>query len=583
MRPVGVPRILPLYLTTGIPRSAKGAFSGTLTGLSARSATPERSMVLTPVLRMAGSARSLRFRRFFLLRHSAIWCALAMGAARVIAQPVVDCARFDAPISDLFYAIAATAENELVAVGMAVVDSGLNEDLLVVRMGADGSLGWSKTLGGAGRDAGQGVAVRPDGSIIIAGYTSSTGSEEFDYGFWLLALDQDGDVLWSTVLQTPAMDGAFDVVVLSGGSALATGRLDGRLASVRVDAQGQIMDARAATNMFSYGQAIVTLSDGGFAVAGVAISEGTDADQLVIRFDAQGEPVWQSTLTGLVADQATDIQEAPDLGVVVCGAAAADDIQQLDQTLARFDSSGNVLWANMYGTDSMEFAEAVVRTPDGTWRTAGFSTEVGRSTLLQVDHGYDGVVNWARALSMHDTLLECRDLVLAPDGGLWGVGSIWPNDQPSGLLSSSDPLSPPCAGCGTWYSKDLPAVSLSFSPVELFFGPSGNVVPFVPAVTGTVTCQSNCVVPDGIASPEDARPWYFDALSGQLIHPGGVPGGPATGLHWRTFDATGRLLGTGHVPPGASHRVHPSGVPGFFLLVVEQDMAPMRIWRVAVP
>ena len=66
-----------------------------------------------------------------------------------------------------------------------------SSDLWLMRLEVDdGRLGWERTYGGAYWDRPTGLAVRADGGLLLAGYTTSVGA---GYEDWLLMrLDPDG-------------------------------------------------------------------------------------------------------------------------------------------------------------------------------------------------------------------------------------------------------------------------------------------------------------------------------------------------------------------------------------------------------
>lgn len=97
---------------------------------------------------------------------------------------------------DGFYAVAATPDGGVVGAGYVL--SGTKVDMhnwhgLLMKIDAEGNEVWRKALGGSRRDALNCVAVLPDGSIIVAGYTGSQGGAE-DWNPWLMRLNSSGEL-----------------------------------------------------------------------------------------------------------------------------------------------------------------------------------------------------------------------------------------------------------------------------------------------------------------------------------------------------------------------------------------------------
>ena len=63
-------------------------------------------------------------------------------------------------------------------------------DMYLLRVDTQGSLLWERTFGGAGIDVARGVAVDPQGDLILAGYTNSSGAGENDV--YIVKTDRGG-------------------------------------------------------------------------------------------------------------------------------------------------------------------------------------------------------------------------------------------------------------------------------------------------------------------------------------------------------------------------------------------------------
>lgn len=100
------------------------------------------------------------------------------------------------PLGDGLNAVAQTPDGGAVAAGFQLSgpDTEMhNWDGLLVRYDRDGNELWRKTLGGSRRDELNGVAVLPDGSIVVAGYTGSQ-SDANDWAPWIMRLNAQGEL-----------------------------------------------------------------------------------------------------------------------------------------------------------------------------------------------------------------------------------------------------------------------------------------------------------------------------------------------------------------------------------------------------
>ena len=114
-----------------------------------------------------------------------------------------------------------------------------NYDVFVARYNSDGSLSWARRAGGAGADAGGGVALLPDGSAMVTGTFEDSatfgpgeaaetvlqtqgGSDVF-----LARYLAQGDLDWVLQIGGAANDRSTQVAVRADGSALVSGYVEG--------------------------------------------------------------------------------------------------------------------------------------------------------------------------------------------------------------------------------------------------------------------------------------------------------------------------------------------------------------------
>jgi len=68
---------------------------------------------------------------------------------------------------------------------------------------------WTSTFGGAHTDLSASVLQTPDGSFVFAGSTDSNGTSSLDA--WLMKVDPDGDLVWSSVFGGSGDEAAYSV------------------------------------------------------------------------------------------------------------------------------------------------------------------------------------------------------------------------------------------------------------------------------------------------------------------------------------------------------------------------------------
>ena len=98
-----------------------------------------------------------------------------------------------------------------------------------MKLGSNGLIQWQKTYGGSGEDRAESIALTADGGYVVAGYSNSqdgdvTGNNgSFDY--WVLKIDDMGDVEWQNSLGGSGVDRAFSVSQTVDGGFIVAGHV----------------------------------------------------------------------------------------------------------------------------------------------------------------------------------------------------------------------------------------------------------------------------------------------------------------------------------------------------------------------
>ncbi len=196
-----------------------------------------------------------------------------------------------------------------------------NTDMWLVRTDASGNHQWNKTYGGPYGEACNELVECSDGGFALTGYAYNTDTGDDDY--WLVRTDAAGVHQWNQSYHGLSEDEAKGLVECSdGGFALigSGGYVDeeirrggcqkGKWAGeedmwlVRTDASGNhVWNQSFGGTNDDDGRAIVSCSDGGFALAGITMSYGAgNYDAWLVRV-GQGNlpPTWVETPTDQVA------------------------------------------------------------------------------------------------------------------------------------------------------------------------------------------------------------------------------------------------------------------------------------------
>ena len=258
--------------------------------------------------------------------------------------------------NDFAYAIQATSDGGYVVAGVTQSDDGdVNgnhggQDYWVVKLNATGTLQWQKSLGGSNNDFVNSIQATLDGGYVVAGYSNSTNGDvtgnHGGYDYWIVKLNANGTIQWQKSLGGSNYDGAWAIQIASDGGYVVAGVTqsnDGDVSGnhgsspdywvVKLDATGSILWQKAlGGSEADTAYCIQTTSDGGYVVGGVSQSNNGDvngnhgfSDFWTVKLNATGTLQWQKSLGGSGSEYAYAIQTTLDGGYVVAGFTDSGD------------------------------------------------------------------------------------------------------------------------------------------------------------------------------------------------------------------------------------------------------------------
>jgi hypothetical protein len=149
-------------------------------------------------------------------------------------------ALYGAAMDQIATGVAADPQGDVVVVGWAAgaidfggqpLAAGMGDDIVIAKLDPSGKRLWSKRFGGAGDQAARGVAVDPQGNIVVVGDFAGTldlGDGPVTVtlpsaGAFVLALDSSGNHLWSKTWSGTGEIRAEAVAVDTTGGVFVTG------------------------------------------------------------------------------------------------------------------------------------------------------------------------------------------------------------------------------------------------------------------------------------------------------------------------------------------------------------------------
>ncbi len=276
------------------------------------------------------------------------------------------------------------------------------DDAYVIRLDPDGDTVWTRAYGGDGREQAYSLVQVADG-YVFSGYTSTNAQGIAD--MYLVKFNEDGDTIWTkqydahgSTDQGYCISQSSDEGFIIAGFATEYGYGD-QVYLVKTDANGDLMwDTTYGGTHQDYARAVQQTPDGGYIIAGYSYSfGGGDADIWLLRTDSSGDTLWTRTYGSPNGDEhAFDILLAPDSGYIIVGTTESFGSGPYDVYVLRTEADGDTLWARWFGGTSADNGQAAYQTNDGNIVIVGstYSYGFGESDVYLLKIDMDGDLLW---------------------------------------------------------------------------------------------------------------------------------------------------------------------------------------------
>lgn len=266
--------------------------------------------------------------------------------------------------------------------GGYVITGSYGGDLWLIRTDENGSDLWNKTFGGQREDWGESVEQTEDGGFIIAGVTDRISSSVAGSGdLYLIKTDKNGSKIWDINLGDSGSDWGRSVEQSLDGGYIVTGLLDDKyLWLIKFDGNGsKLWETTFAGAGRAEGYCIQPITEGGYIVAGLtaSLSGNLNEDLLLIKYDENGNKLWDKSYGGSDRDWGESVQQTKDGGFIIAGVTYSSDAGSGDIWLVRTDRNGTVLWERSYGEANRDLGRSVKLTDDGGYIIAGLTESSG--------------------------------------------------------------------------------------------------------------------------------------------------------------------------------------------------------------
>ncbi|RKZ32959.1 hypothetical protein DRQ33_04980, partial [bacterium] len=248
-----------------------------------------------------------------------------------------------------------------------------------------------KAIGEIESEVAYSVTPAQDGGFVVAGYTESFGVSMSD--LFVIKFDSYASLEWAKTI---------------GGTSFDCG--------------------------WTHPTPVISTTDGGYAVAGNTQSFGAGAtDVFFVKLGPAGSFEWARAIGGALDDVAYSIIQTADNGYIISGVTSSYGSGNTDLFLIKLSSAGVLEWAKSIGGPQYDEGWSVIRTLDGGYAVAGFTSSFGAGYfdiwLLKFDPTYS--LEWSKTLggSLNDdqgiALVQSDDAgyIIAGMTAVYGAGS----------------------------------------------------------------------------------------------------------------------------------------------------------------
>lgn len=270
-------------------------------------------------------------------------------------------------------AFAANGDVLMTGLSRSVDDS---YDIFAARMSADGDLIWSTILGSDEYEVPLSIAESPDGNVYIWAHQDGASTQEYDAV--LVKLDAQGELLLSKRYAMDLNELAWDMLVLPDGDLLLAGDTNSSGAGmndafvIRTDADGNIVWSRTfGAQSNEHGINLIHTKNDNYALVGASSSFGQGGlDFMVLNFNSSGSMKNVNAFGGEIKDVAHGVVRTTESGLMMVGESRSYGPGLMNGMAIRIDQDGQSA-CNIGSTSDFQTLEAPFTVFDGNIEMKG--------------------------------------------------------------------------------------------------------------------------------------------------------------------------------------------------------------------
>jgi hypothetical protein len=286
---------------------------------------------------------------------------------------------------DIGYSTIQTLDGNYITVGSISSFEKGSTDAYVIKVDLDGNLIWEKTFGGEKEDVLKSIQKSDDRGYLITGWTNSYGNKEVDtYGeitfdIWLLKIDNNGTEIWNKTYGFGGHEKSFSILQTHNNSYIINGNTNSYSSGgydawiLKVNHNGDVLWSTTIGGLQDdYLSSIEQTSDNGYIASGWTTSFGVVIENMwLLKLDKDGNEEWNITYKSESANYGFSVKETTDKGFLIAGKIFSSKKNYFDAWLLKTNFTGNITWSKIYehefGTEFILMQEM----NDGTYTILG--------------------------------------------------------------------------------------------------------------------------------------------------------------------------------------------------------------------
>jgi hypothetical protein len=309
---------------------------------------------------------------------------------------------FGTSASDGFYSVQNTSDGGYIASGFTNNSANAISSLFIVKTDANGNQLWKASFGNSNNAQGLCVIPTIDTGYISCGFIQSTTDAARDMYF--VKVNSKGELVWEKTYGTSntekGNDIAYSLIQTNDGGFLITGSLDGEInccghaCIMKLSSTGDSLWTKTYNGENGY--SIAKTADNGFIVGGT--SQSTDTRKLcLLRIDASGNMIWEKTYGENSFEYGTAVVSCSDGGFALTG-LIGNDVNNHEICLLRTTGSGDQTWIKTFGGSGVDQGYGLIQFQDNGFGITG-SYNSGGSNIFLNKTDPAGVEVWRKLIN----------------------------------------------------------------------------------------------------------------------------------------------------------------------------------------